>query len=70
MGRYFVPLVDVVGAGEENGAADHLAEYAAHRPDVNHVRVTHTEYDLRRSEIYYLLINEILEWYTKHYFCC
>ena len=50
MGRYFVPLVDVVGAGEENGAADHLAEYAAHRPDVNHVRVTHPEYDLRRSE--------------------
>ena len=50
MGRYFVPLVDVVGAGEEDWAADHLAEYAAHRPDVNHVRVTHPEYDLRRSE--------------------
>ena len=50
MGGYLVPLVDVVGAGKQDGAPDHLSEYAAHGPYVDHVRVPHSQYDFWRSE--------------------
>lgn len=38
-----VPLVDVVCAGEQHAAADHLAHDAAHRPDVHVLRVPHAQ---------------------------
>ena len=41
-----VPLIDVVRAGKDDGAAQHLAEYAAHRPDVRVFLVAHRQYDL------------------------
>ena len=38
-----VPLVDVVGAGEEHPASDHLAHDAAHGPDVHVLLVPHAQ---------------------------
>lgn len=38
-----VPLVDVVRAREQHAAADHLAHYAPHRPDVHVLRVAHAQ---------------------------
>lgn len=46
-----VPLVDVVGAGEEHAAADHLAHDAAHRPDVHVLRVPHAQDHLWRAVV-------------------
>ena len=41
-------LVDMVGAGEEHAAPDHLAHDAADGPDVNILLVTHAQDHLRR----------------------
>ncbi len=46
-----VPLVDVVGAGEEHPSPDHLAHDAAHRPDVHVLLVAHAQDHLLQVQV-------------------
>jgi hypothetical protein len=46
-----IPLIDVIGAREEDSAANHFSHDAAHGPDVHVLLVAHAQDDFRRSVI-------------------